>query len=686
MPYREPINSVSEKEKEAVLALTKYFNDFWVIVDIGSNKGNFSDILLQEREPSQDWEKIKLYMIEPNKLLLDYCRIKYEHTDKIVFINEALGANFEYKDFYYFEDNHSGISNFLGNWQELNPKISRIPTKRLDSFSFDKEIDIVKIDVEGAEKSVIEGSENLLKDKKIKFLQVECSPHNKDVKFQDIVQYLGQFGYQCWDYKDGEFIKILHFPEDTIENYYFTYMNIGKGSRDHLKMNYTQLWNGEFIKNTQFLKKKVEFALEIGVFEGLTSNYICDELLTEGGRMIAVDPLWEMYTPKYVEHEANEWFKGQYERFINNTREQPIELIQKTSEEAYADLDNYLFDFVFIDGDHDPEPTYKDAVFSFNHLKVGGHILMDDYEWGECGKGIDKFLEEFKDYIEIVSKNYQVMVRKTKNLPTLQEVFDDSTIYRGFCNLDERPERLERITKELTDVGLTMQRIRSYPWRELWDSKDPKYKIMGDFMVNKRKTPGALGCWFSQIEILKRALAEGKHAWVNEDDVIFAHDIRDRLQIIYKFLYNQKDWDVFWMGGTYHKNECVWHQLDSNGIHVHPEIKGYCNCTLNRDWEPTDNPQIVRTFAAFSTHSYIVNKDKIKEHLELMEKEMHKMMGVDFFYITHQPYMKTYAFNPGCVRQYTSQSNIGHGISNQDGFQNLGQHVFSRYMTKYKWE
>lgn len=249
-------------------------------------------------------------------------------------------------------------------------------------------------------------------------------------------------------------------------------------------------------------------------------------------------------------------------------------------------------------------------------------------------------------------------------------------IYSAFCNLDERTDRLPLMLEEVKKLGILTERQRSYPWKELWDG-DEKYKHYGNYIINIRGTKGALGCWFSQIEVMKNALKQGKHALILEDDVVICDDMQDRFPIIFDFLNKIPNWDCFWLGGHYHKNEVIWHK-SINGIHTHHELP-QCNCTLNKDWEPTDNPQINRTFAAFSTMAYIVNHDKIQEHIDLMLEQMNFSMGIDWWYILNQPKMITYAFNPGCARQYSSMSSIGNGYSNQD-FSGLGEHWFQKTM------
>ena len=103
-------------------------------------------------------------------------------------------------------------------------------------------------------------------------------------------------------------------------------------------------------------------ALEIGAFEGLTTNYICDHMLKPDGRVICIDPMEDYYLKEGSDEETNKMFVGQYERFLKNTKDQPVELQRKTSREAFPGLKDYLFSFVYVDGDHREEEVYLDGV------------------------------------------------------------------------------------------------------------------------------------------------------------------------------------------------------------------------------------------------------------------------------------------------------------------------------------
>jgi len=191
--------------------------------------------------------------------------------------------------------------------------------------------------------------------------------------------------------------------------------------------NFTQNWNQEFIKNTnQFLNEKFDFCLEIGSFEGLTSNYIVDNLLSENGKLICVDPLTDVYLNDKLS-EIDEiknntdfiYFKDQYNRFYNNVSEHlesnKISLIRELSVDIFPELIKKYqnkFDFIYIDGDHRPEGVYIDAINSFELCKEQGFILFDDYLWGDTGIGIDKFLNEYSGKYDLLVKDYQVLIKK----------------------------------------------------------------------------------------------------------------------------------------------------------------------------------------------------------------------------------------------------------------------------------
>ena|ERR1022692_3786100 len=194
-------------------------------------------------------------------------------------------------------------------------------------------------------------------------------------------------------------------------------------------MGYTYDWNQEFIKNTNGIKN-LKLCLEVGCFEGLTSNYIVNKMLSTDGKLICVDPLSDNYLNDNltdVDNENNEtiykYFNNQYERFKENTitNSDKIELYKMLSSDIFPELiERYesQLDFIYIDGDHRASAVYIDAINSFKLCKKDGLILFDDYSWGAMYKeestkvGIDRFLNEYSGQYNIIVRDYQILIRK----------------------------------------------------------------------------------------------------------------------------------------------------------------------------------------------------------------------------------------------------------------------------------
>lgn len=428
---------MDNNEQEAILSLVQYFNDeFWIVIDVGTNKGTWSDILINYRDSSVMANKYEVHMFECNQMLLNYLKVKFDYNEHIIYCDRACySESHQVKLFDCFEDYHSGLSSLYHNpkWEQIEKKQKQVKTITLDDYAESvhsmyrtsnlsnepiKEIDIIKIDVEGAEMDVLLGCEYLLREHKIKFIQVEYSEHYKVSQhtFKQLLDYISALGYNAWTFDGTYFNKVNKetFVEDyQAHNFILTYKEIGR-------YHYTQLWNSEFIKNTQHLKGKINLALEIGCFEGLTSNYICDQLLVKGedppnptlGRLICVDPLEDRYL-LHADKATNDMFIGQYDRFIHNTKDQGIELLRKQSSQCWEYLSQYLFDFIYIDGDHTEQVVYADGVNALRVLRPGGSILFDDYQWSEgTKKGINRFLHDKVKEIDVQLIDYQALVTK----------------------------------------------------------------------------------------------------------------------------------------------------------------------------------------------------------------------------------------------------------------------------------
>lgn len=245
--------------------------------------------------------------------------------------------------------------------------------------------------------------------------------------------------------------------------------------------------------------------------------------------------------------------------------------------------------------------------------------------------------------------------------------------YVSFVNLAHRKDRLNHMQAELKRVGIEAVRTSG---RLPHEFPEAKYDTM------RNRTPGAIGCHMSQVSIMEKALELNKHAIVLEDDIIFCSDIHERLNIIEEFT-DANEWDVFWLGSSFHVNPPYWHRVGKSGMP--PD----CSAQLGYDAKLTSHPRIIQTFGAFATFAYIVNVNSIQKILNLFDKHIHESIGIDWLFIKLQTQLKTFAFLPGCAMQINNMSDIGKGMTMWSGFLQLNgtkensAYVYQNLMTEF---
>tara|TARA_R110002167_G_scaffold363729_1_gene584542 strand:- start:463 stop:1053 length:591 start_codon:yes stop_codon:yes gene_type:complete len=194
-----------------------------------------------------------------------------------------------------------------------------------------------------------------------------------------------------------------------------------------MRYNYTTDWNPSCryswlsLLNTFKDKTNLQF-LEIGCWEGRTTNWLLDNFLTHISSKITV-----IDTFKGSEEEPgmrNQDLLTIRERFNHNTsaHSKKINVLEGFSNHRLKELGNEpLYDFVFIDGTHTSYGTLEDAVLIHPLVKPGGIIIFDDYMWINHDStsptdspklGIDSFLENYCDFYKILDKKVQVTIQK----------------------------------------------------------------------------------------------------------------------------------------------------------------------------------------------------------------------------------------------------------------------------------
>jgi predicted O-methyltransferase YrrM len=179
-------------------------------------------------------------------------------------------------------------------------------------------------------------------------------------------------------------------------------------------LNFTEDW---FTHNIPNFEKCMFMAglprtrfLEIGSYEGRSTCWLLSNLAIDG-KMVSIDPF-----PNMPEVE---------ERFWNNVKEVmgPTQSLHAFKEPSYQALSemikfkepySYMFDFIYIDGAHDPATTLTDACMAWGLLRSGGVMLFDDYLYPHepTKVGVDAFLAGFEGKYDIIVNNYQLAVKK----------------------------------------------------------------------------------------------------------------------------------------------------------------------------------------------------------------------------------------------------------------------------------
>ena len=163
----------------------------WIIFDVGANVGAYTKLLLSQPE------KKKIYAFEPNKSAFSSLR-KNITDDQVKMFNMCLGDKKGTATLYFDKESSELASLVKRRLDHFNIKSSlseKVKVDTLDSFCTTNHIDridFLKIDAEGYDLMILQGSKNMLNKNKIKFIQFEFGGANIDTRtfFQDFYYLL----------------------------------------------------------------------------------------------------------------------------------------------------------------------------------------------------------------------------------------------------------------------------------------------------------------------------------------------------------------------------------------------------------------------------------------------------------------------------------------------------------------
>jgi len=166
--------------------------------------------------------------------------------------------------------------------------------------------------------------------------------------------------------------------------------------------------------------------LEIGSFEGRSACWLLQNVLTHGtSRITCIDLFLESLEgdPVHMPEVAHP-NKSFDENVAAIGAAHKVTKMAGPSFEILPQLPASSFDFVYVDGSHYAAYVLTDAVLAWRCLRLGGLVIFDDYLWGaeklpaedRPMAGVDAFMAGFKGHYDIVLREYQVALRKTKEL------------------------------------------------------------------------------------------------------------------------------------------------------------------------------------------------------------------------------------------------------------------------------
>ena len=156
--------------------------------------------------------------------------------------------------------------------------------------------------------------------------------------------------------------------------------------------------------------------MEIGSYEGRSCLWLLENVLTDpSSKITCLDWFWDQAyhqkNGKSLEDSFHENLHGYLDR---------ISVYCGRSFDSLLKLQNkqIIYDFIYIDGSHEQIDVLNDMMLSFQLLKVGGLMVMDDYHYKTQGMkedpsiAIDAFLNVYNKKIKVIYLGCQVAIER----------------------------------------------------------------------------------------------------------------------------------------------------------------------------------------------------------------------------------------------------------------------------------
>jgi len=186
-----------EHEHNSTKEVKKLVKPGMKILEVGANIGYYAVL-----ETKLAGENGYLYAFEPSPFNFNLLKrnIELNKIKNAEVYQKAAGAENEMAKFYVA--NKSNLSSFIKRDDMdmyRNGKIIDVEIIKLDDFLKNKDVDFIRMDVEGYEKEILRGIEETMKTQHPKHFFIEIHSellHKKNSSAGEILEYLNNFGYE----------------------------------------------------------------------------------------------------------------------------------------------------------------------------------------------------------------------------------------------------------------------------------------------------------------------------------------------------------------------------------------------------------------------------------------------------------------------------------------------------------
>lgn len=219
-------NVLSSGEDAIFGLLTRVCREPYCIFDVGANRGQFLALTLEKVGSSN----FTVHCFEPSKEAFLNLSNNSVHNDKVFLNNIGLGRTQGEAKLYYDQEGSGLASLTKRNLLHFGADFTKSETIRIDTIdNYCKtnnltKVDLLKIDVEGHELDVLEGTRNMLEHNLIKIVTFEFGGCNIDTRtfFRDFWYFFSEFNMKLLRITPSGHLQPLESYKEIFEQFVTT--------------------------------------------------------------------------------------------------------------------------------------------------------------------------------------------------------------------------------------------------------------------------------------------------------------------------------------------------------------------------------------------------------------------------------------------------------------------------------